>query len=113
MAEKLIIGSKEEFSIFLKNEDGSAFDLSDYVTGPGDVEICIPTETPVSLTIGSGVSVPTPSNGEIKGSLTATQTSGMEEGTYAIDIVLKPTAEPTNPTIIKLTSALSLEARAC
>lgn len=113
MAEKLIKGSKEEFSIFLKNEDGSAFDLTDYVTPAGDVEVCIPSTTPVTLNIASGVAVPTPENGEIKATLTATQTSTMDEGSYAIDIVLKPTADPTNPTIVKISSALSVEARAC
>ncbi len=117
MAEKLIKGSKEEFSVFLKNEDGSAFDLTPYTTGPGDVEVCIPISGgSIQLQLnggGGGITVPTPTNGEIKASLTSTQTDTMAEGDYDVDIVLKETADPTNPTILKLTRSLSVEDRAC
>lgn len=115
MSAKLIKGSKESFSIFLKDEDGNSFPLTDYVTGPGDVEICIPSSpasTVVSI-IAGGVTVPTPSNGEIKVELSSTETDAISAGDYDLDIVLKPTADPTNPIITKLSSALSVEDRAC
>lgn len=116
MSAKIIKGSKEKFSIFLKDEDGNAFNLTPYFTGPGDIAVCIPSGTPIILELNGGaggITVPIPTNGEIKGELTSAQSGSMEEQTFDIDVILTETTDVANPTIIKISSALKVEARAC